>query len=77
MLSRGELVVCRQPVDRLHRLMGAAVHLGAIAGGQDGRFLGGTMSDQIAQCRFHRFNIERNLFAHSKRRGFMVYAKSE
>ena len=56
---------------------GAAIDLGTVAGGKDGRLFGGTVIHQVAQCRFQRLDIERNLLAHGERRGLMVDAKSE
>ena len=59
-----QLVVIRQPADRLRRRTGAAIDLGTVTGGQDGGFLGSAVANQIAQSVLHRLDAERKLLAH-------------
>jgi len=71
------MVVFRQPIDRLVRLRGVAIQLHAVAGGQDRRLFRRAIGNQVAQRVLHPVRIERDLFAHGKRRGLMVNAKGE
>ena len=57
------------------RLVGAAIDLGAIAGGKYCRFLDRRAADQVAQGRSQRFHLERDSLPHLDRRSRVIEAK--
>jgi hypothetical protein len=73
----GQVMVLRQPVDGMFGVRGVAIQLHAVAGGQDRSLFRGTVLHQIAQGALHPVLIERDLFAHGKRRSMMVDTKGE
>ena len=72
-----ELVEIGHPLDRLLRLVGVAIDFGAVAGGEDRRFLHRAMIDQIEQRLFQTFGVKRHLLANGERCGVVVDAESE
>ena len=65
------------PIDGQRRLFGVAVDFGAIAGGQDRRFLDRAARRQIMQRRLQALSRKRHLLADGERRGLVVDAKGE
>ena len=72
-----ELVEISHPVNRLLRLLGVAIHLGAVAGREDCGFLHRAVIDQIQQRLLQIFGMKRHLLADGERRGMVIDAESE